>query len=125
VQKVTARLLANEGDLMPVSAIPLDGCWPTGTARFEKRNIALEIPQWDASICIQCNKCALVCPHAAIRAKIYEPAELAVAPEGFALVVENGRSTLRPVTVGRAIGRGRVEVLSGLSPGERLARPVR
>ena len=84
VQKVTARLLANEGDLMPVSAIPLDGCWPTGTARFEKRNIALEIPQWDASICIQCNKCVLVCPHAAIRAKICDPAAVAGAPEGFA-----------------------------------------
>ena len=84
VQKVTARLLANEGDLMPVSAIPLDGCWPTGTARFEKRNIALEIPQWDASICIQCNKCALVCPHAAIRAKIFDPAALKGAPAGFA-----------------------------------------
>lgn len=84
VQKVTARLLAEEGDLMPVSAIPLDGCWPTGTARFEKRNIALEIPAWDASICIQCNKCVLVCPHAAIRAKIYPAAELATAPAGFA-----------------------------------------
>jgi pyruvate-ferredoxin/flavodoxin oxidoreductase len=84
VQKVTARLLANEGDLMPVSAIPLDGCWPTGTARFEKRNIALEIPQWDASICIQCNKCALVCPHAAIRAKIVPPGDLAGAPATFA-----------------------------------------
>ncbi len=83
VQKVTARLLANEGDLMPVSAIPLDGCWPTGTARFEKRNIALEIPQWDASICIQCNKCVLVCPHAAIRAKLAEPAQLEGAPAGF------------------------------------------
>jgi pyruvate-ferredoxin/flavodoxin oxidoreductase len=84
VQKVTARLLAEEGDLMPVSAIPLDGCWPTGTARFEKRNIALEIPQWDASICIQCNKCALVCPHAAIRPKFYSPEHLAGAPAGFA-----------------------------------------
>ncbi|HYP16377.1 MAG TPA: pyruvate:ferredoxin (flavodoxin) oxidoreductase, partial [Opitutus sp.] len=84
VRKVTARLLANEGDLMPVSAIPLDGCWPTGTARFEKRNIALEVPQWDASICIQCNKCVLVCPHAAIRAKVFDPAELAGAPEQFA-----------------------------------------
>ena len=84
VLKVTAKLLANEGDLMPVSAIPLDGCWPTGTARFEKRNIALEVPQWDASICIQCNKCALVCPHAAIRAKVYDPAELAGAPAEFA-----------------------------------------
>ncbi len=84
VQKVTARLLANEGDLMPVSAIPFDGCWPTGTARFEKRNIALEIPQWDASLCIQCNKCAMVCPHAAIRAKIFTPAEVAAAPATFA-----------------------------------------
>ena len=83
VQKVTARLLADEGDLMPVSAIPLDGCWPTGTARFEKRNIALEIPAWDPDICIQCNKCVLVCPHAAIRAKFFEPVSLAGAPADF------------------------------------------
>ncbi|MBW7894204.1 MAG: pyruvate:ferredoxin (flavodoxin) oxidoreductase [Opitutaceae bacterium] len=83
VQEVTARLLANQGDLMPVSAMPLDGCWPTGTARFEKRNIALEIPAWDPSICIQCNKCVLICPHAAIRAKFYGPEALAGAPEGF------------------------------------------
>lgn len=83
VQKVTARLLANEGDLMPVSAIPLDGCWPTGTAKVEKRNIALELPSWDASICIQCNKCVMVCPHAVIRAKFCAPEELAGAPAGF------------------------------------------
>ncbi len=83
VQKVTARLLANQGDLMPVSAIPLDGCWPTGTARYEKRNIALEIPSWDPAVCIQCNKCVLVCPHAAIRAKFYDPNELASAPLSF------------------------------------------
>jgi len=83
VLKVTARLLANQGDLMPVSAIPLDGCWPTGTARFEKRNIAFEIPAWDAALCIQCNKCVLVCPHAAIRAKFYDPNELAGAPLSF------------------------------------------
>ena len=83
VRQVTARLLAEEGDLMPVSAIPQDGCWPTGTARFEKRNIALEIPVWDAAICIQCNKCAMVCPHAAIRAKFYSPSALAGAPAEF------------------------------------------
>src|ERR1035437_3758586 len=83
VKQVTARLLAEEGDLMPVSAIPLDGCWPTGTARFEKRNIALEIPAWDASLCIQCNKCVLVCPHAVIRAKFYAPENLPGAPAGF------------------------------------------
>ncbi len=73
----TAVMLAGKGDLLPVSAFPVDGTWPTGTAQWEKRNIALEIPVWDAKICIQCNKCALVCPHAAIRAKVYDPAELA------------------------------------------------
>ena len=83
VRRVTARLLAEEGDLMPVSALPFDGCWPTGTTRFEKRNIALEIPAWDPGICIQCNKCVLVCPHAAIRAKFFDPAELAGAPAEF------------------------------------------
>ena len=82
--QVTAKLLADKGDLMPVSAIPLDGCWPTGTSRFEKRNIALEIPVWDPAVCIQCNKCVLVCPHAAIRAKFYAPEALAGAPQGFA-----------------------------------------
>jgi pyruvate-ferredoxin/flavodoxin oxidoreductase len=84
VQKVTARLLAEQGDLMPVSAIPVDGCWPTGTSRYEKRNIALETPVWDPAVCIQCNKCVLVCPHAAIRAKFVAPEELAGAPDGFA-----------------------------------------
>jgi len=83
VRSVTARLLAEKGDLMPVSALPLDGCWPTGTARFEKRNLALEIPSWDPAICIQCNKCVLVCPHAAIRAKFFDPAALTDAPAGF------------------------------------------
>jgi pyruvate-ferredoxin/flavodoxin oxidoreductase len=83
VQKVTARLLANQGDLMPVSAIPLDGCWPTGTSRYEKRNIALEIPEWDPTVCIQCNKCVLVCPHASIRAKFFAPEALVGAPAGF------------------------------------------
>ena len=86
VKEVTARLLADQGDLLPVSAIPLDGCWPTGTARFEKRNIALEIPAWDPAVCIQCNKCALVCPHAAIRATFCDPAELAGAPKSFVSV---------------------------------------
>ena len=64
-------MLAGKGDLLPVSAFPVDGTWPTGTAQWEKRNIADEIPVWDPALCIQCNKCALVCPHAAIRAKVY------------------------------------------------------
>ncbi len=84
VQRVTARLLEGKGDLLPVSALPPDGCWPTGTSRFEKRNIALEIPKWDPAICIQCNKCVQICPHAAIRAKFYEPSLLSGAPETFA-----------------------------------------
>ena len=83
VQRVSGVLLAGKGDLLPVSAFPPDGTWPTGTAKWEKRNIALEIPVWDEKICIQCNKCAMVCPHAAIRAKLYEPAALAGAPATF------------------------------------------
>jgi pyruvate-ferredoxin/flavodoxin oxidoreductase len=83
VKRVTAVMLANKGDLLPVSAFPVDGTWPTATTQWEKRNIALEIPVWDSSICIQCNKCAMACPHAAIRAKVYEPALLGGAPQTF------------------------------------------
>jgi pyruvate-ferredoxin/flavodoxin oxidoreductase len=83
VKRVTAVMLAGHGDLLPVSAFPVDGTWPTGTARWEKRNIAEDIPVWDPAICIQCNKCVLACPHAAIRAKVYEPAILASAPQLF------------------------------------------
>ncbi|MBL8727496.1 MAG: pyruvate:ferredoxin (flavodoxin) oxidoreductase [Planctomycetes bacterium] len=74
VQRVTAAMLAGKGELLPCSAFPPDGTWPTDTARWEKRGIAATIPVWDEAICIQCNKCALMCPHAAIRAKVYEPA---------------------------------------------------
>jgi pyruvate-ferredoxin/flavodoxin oxidoreductase len=83
VQKVTALMIAGKGDLLPVSAFPVDGTWPLGTCQWEKRAIALEIPVWDEKICIQCNKCALVCPHAAIRAKVYPPEQLAEAPAAF------------------------------------------
>ena len=83
VQRVTAAMLAGQGDLLPCSAFPPDGTWPTGTARWEKRAIARAVPVWDPAVCIQCNKCALMCPHAAIRAKVYEPTALAAAPDGF------------------------------------------
>src|SRR5215475_13282298 len=83
VQRVTAALLAGHGDLLPVSAFPVDGTWPLGTARWEKRSLAREIPVWDAALCIQCNKCALMCPHAAIRAKVYAPEARATAPAAF------------------------------------------
>ena len=83
VQKVTARIVAGDGDLLPVSAFPVDGTFPSATAQWERRNIALEIPVWDEVLCIQCGKCVLVCPHAVIRAKVYEPALVAKAPATF------------------------------------------
>jgi pyruvate-ferredoxin/flavodoxin oxidoreductase len=83
VRNVTARLMEFEGDLVPVSAFPVDGTWPSGTTKFEKRNIALDIPEWEQDLCIQCNKCALVCPHAAIRTKVYGAGELENAPATF------------------------------------------
>jgi len=92
VKNVTAVMLANRGDTLPVSAFlgQADGTWPTATTQWEKRNIANEIPTWDPAICIQCNKCALVCPHAAIRAKVVDPAKLAGAPAGFKSVPFKG-----------------------------------
>jgi pyruvate-ferredoxin/flavodoxin oxidoreductase len=83
IQMVTAPMMAGLGDTLPVSALPIDGTYPTGTTQWEKRNIATEVPLWDENICIQCGKCALVCPHAVIRLKIYDPAELNGAPATF------------------------------------------
>jgi pyruvate-ferredoxin/flavodoxin oxidoreductase len=83
VKKVIAPMMTGHGDLLPVSAFTPDGTWPTATTQWEKRNVALSIPKWEPSLCIQCNKCSLVCPHAAIRAKVYDPALLEKAPETF------------------------------------------
>ena len=83
VQRVTAVMLAGHGDRLPVSAFPVDGTWPTGTSQWEKRNLAEAIPVWEPDLCIQCNKCALVCPHACIRPKFYAPEHLAAAPPTF------------------------------------------
>ncbi|MFO7663613.1 MAG: pyruvate:ferredoxin (flavodoxin) oxidoreductase [Chloroflexota bacterium] len=83
VRAVTAPMMAGLGDSLPVSALPVDGTYPSGTTQWEKRNIATEVPIWDPEICIQCGKCAFVCPHAVIRLKIYDPQELIGAPEGF------------------------------------------
>ena len=83
VRQTLAKIIAGEGDAVPVSAMPVDGTFPTGTTQYEKRNIALEIPVWDEAICIQCGKCVLVCPHAVIRAKVYSPELLAGAPATF------------------------------------------
>ncbi len=81
VKRVTALMMAGKGDLLPVSALPIDGTFPTGTAQWEKRSIAEEIPIWDPDICIDCARCALVCPHAAIRIKAFDPST--ATPTGF------------------------------------------
>ncbi|MGE3841950.1 MAG: pyruvate:ferredoxin (flavodoxin) oxidoreductase [Vicinamibacterales bacterium] len=91
VRRVSAVMLAGQGDLLPVSAFPVDGTWPMATAQWEKRNIALDIPVWDERLCIQCNKCALVCPHAAIRVKVYGAEVLAGAPPSFKSVEYKGK----------------------------------
>ena len=83
VKDVLGPMMVLEGDSLPVSALSEDGTFPSGTTQYEKRNIAIEIPSWDASLCIQCGKCSLVCPHAAIRAKVYAPEVLKEAPETF------------------------------------------
>ena len=83
VRKVTALLIAGDGDLLPVSALPVDGTFPTSTARYEKRGIAKEIPIWDPEICIDCGKCTIVCPHATIRMKVFAPEVVTNAPPEF------------------------------------------
>jgi pyruvate-ferredoxin/flavodoxin oxidoreductase len=91
VQKVTAEIIAGRGDLLPVSAMPVDGTYPTATSQWEKRNIALEIPIWDPDVCIQCGKCALVCPHATIRIKVCPPEALEGAPASFKSMPYKGK----------------------------------
>ena len=83
VRSVLGEIIAGRADSLPVSAFPPDGTHPTGTARWEKRNIASQIPVWDQDLCIQCGKCVLVCPHSVIRGKIYDPMALSVAPADF------------------------------------------
>ncbi|MBN2005120.1 MAG: pyruvate:ferredoxin (flavodoxin) oxidoreductase [Anaerolineae bacterium] len=83
VYEVAAKIATLTGNAVPVSAMPVDGTVPTGTTQYEKRSIALEMPVWNPDVCIQCGKCAMACPHAVIRMKIYDPALLDKAPEGF------------------------------------------
>jgi pyruvate-ferredoxin/flavodoxin oxidoreductase len=83
VRDVLAKMIAGRGDELPVSALPVDGTFPTSTSRWEKRNLAQEVPVWDSEICIQCGKCVLVCPHAVIRSKVYETSFLQSAPASF------------------------------------------
>jgi len=91
VENVTAKLILREGDNLPVSALPDDGTYPVGTTQYEKRGVSLEAPIWDPDVCIQCGKCAMACPHAVIRIKVYDPKVLENAPEGFRSVEARGR----------------------------------
>ncbi|NOZ04003.1 MAG: pyruvate:ferredoxin (flavodoxin) oxidoreductase [FCB group bacterium] len=91
VKDVTAMMIAGKGEDLPVSAMPVDGTWPTATTKWEKRNITAEIPVWNENICIQCNKCVLACPHAVIRPKIYDASHLEKAPETFKHVKAKGK----------------------------------
>ena len=90
VQNVVAPILAGRGDSLPVSAFPVDGTFPTGTCQWEKRNIALEIPAWDPEVCIQCGKCAIVCPHASVRIKAYDMKFAEKAPKTFKWMTTKG-----------------------------------
>ncbi len=91
VKNVLARIMEGKGDEIPVSGMPVDGTFPSGTTQWEKRNIALEIPEWDPEVCIQCNKCTMVCPHAAIRVKVYPKSHLDNAPETFKYTDAKGK----------------------------------
>jgi pyruvate-ferredoxin/flavodoxin oxidoreductase len=88
VKRVTALLLEGHGERLPVSAFPVDGTWPTGTSQYEKRAIAQTIPIWEPDLCVQCNRCAMICPHTALRVKVIEPDALQDKPEGFVTVPE-------------------------------------
>jgi pyruvate-ferredoxin/flavodoxin oxidoreductase len=91
VQQVTGEMIAGHGDSLPVSRMPIDGTWPVGTAKYEKRNLALEIPVLEEDLCIQCGKCVFVCPHSVIRCKVFDPDDLKDAPESFRTLPVKGK----------------------------------
>ena len=91
VREVTSMMIAGRGDDIPTSMLPVDGTFPTGTTMWEKRNIALEIPEWDIDTCIQCNKCVMACPHATIRVKVFDEKEVANAPANFKYTDAKGK----------------------------------
>ncbi len=103
VRDVLGELIAGRGDDVPVSKFPADGTYPSGTTQWEKRNIALEVPVWEADLCIQCNKCTLACPHAAIRVKQYDKKHLENAPETFKSVKARGKDPDMAYTIQVAV----------------------
>ena len=95
IKELTGKIIEGKGDDIPVSVMPEDGTFPTGTTKFEKRNIAVKIPVWDEHVCVQCGMCSLVCPHAAIRIKVYEPEQLEGAPDTFKSADAKGGPALK------------------------------
>jgi len=91
VRNVVSQIIIDKGNEVPSSALPVDGTFDSGTTQFEKRNVALEIPEWDPEVCIQCGKCSIVCPHAAIRQNVYDPQYLKNAPESFKHINARGK----------------------------------
>ena len=102
VKEVTARIMAGRGDSVPVGKMPEDGRFPLGTTKFEKRNIAVEIPVWEPELCIQCGRCSLFCPHATIRMKAYDEAALAGAPRSFKSTEAKGKLKGKKYTIQNA-----------------------
>ncbi|MET0122648.1 MAG: pyruvate:ferredoxin (flavodoxin) oxidoreductase [Candidatus Thiodiazotropha sp. 6PLUC9] len=98
VQQVTAPIIAGKGDTIPVSLMPADGTWPLGTTAYEKRNIALQLPKWEMDLCTHCGKCPLVCPHAAIRSKLFPQTLTEDAPESFLHTQVKGGKDFEPGT---------------------------
>ena len=130
VQQVTATMIAGRGDELPVSALPADGTWPSGTSNWERRDLSEEIPVWRPDLCIQCGNCALVCPHSVIRARFYHESRLDDAPEGFRSAPLHGRGfpeiryTLQ-VAVGHCTGCTLcVDACPGRSPDEPNIRAI-
>ncbi|MCU7923959.1 MAG: pyruvate:ferredoxin (flavodoxin) oxidoreductase, partial [Candidatus Thiodiazotropha sp. (ex Dulcina madagascariensis)] len=98
VQQVTAPIIAGKGDTIPVSLMPVDGTWPLGTTAYEKRNIALQLPKWEMDLCTHCGKCPLVCPHAAIRSKLFPEPLTGNAPRSFLHTLVKGGKDFEPGT---------------------------
>jgi pyruvate-ferredoxin/flavodoxin oxidoreductase len=130
VRAVTAEMMAGRGDLLPVSALPVDGSYPSGTTRYEKRNISELVAIWDPDQCIQCGNCSFVCPHSVIRSRYYDPSRLEGAPEGFrsapltAPGLPDSRYTLQ-VYVEDCTGCGLcVEACPVVAPGEPVRKAI-
>ena len=98
VQQVTAPIIAGQGDSIPVSLMPADGTWPLGTTAYEKRNIALQLPKWEMDLCTHCGTCPLVCPHAAIRSKLFPASLTDMGPESFLHTQVKGGRDFAPDT---------------------------